>query len=148
METPKLTKSVPSKHVMQMPLGWVYAFSAIGLLLAASIALLVRLQETKGERDDRTEEARRLKVLDDRLDADNAVLRHRLDEMTATAGAYRSYEVYNDCVQQSLGIYRMAEVKRAYERYFRSTELTGQCLAESSWYETHPVGINPAHMHR
>ena len=84
----------------------------------------------------------------DRLEGENASLERRLDEMTETAGAYRSYEVYHDCVQQNLGIYQMEEVARAYERHFRSTELTMRCLAESAWYKTHPHGINPAHLHR
>jgi len=146
METPKLTKSVPSKIAMTMPAGWVIAFTLICLLLAASIAFLVRLQEAKGQRDDRIEEVQHLKVLNDRLEMDNAALRHRLVEMTETAGAYRSYGVYHDCVQQNLGIYQMEEVARAYDQFFRSSEMTAQCLAESAWYKTHPVGINPDHL--
>ena len=82
----------------------------------------------------------------DRLERENASLERRIDEMTETAGAYRSYEVYHDCVQQALGIYQMEEVARAYDRHFRSTELTLQCLAESAWYKTHPHGINPEHL--
>ena len=84
----------------------------------------------------------------DRLERENADLKGRLDEMAKTAGAYRSYEVYNDCVQQGLGIYQVPEVKAAYEQFFSTTELSAKCLAESAWYETHPVGINPAHLHR
>lgn len=47
METQKLRKSVPSKIALTMPAGWVMAFTAIGLLLSACIAFLVRLQEEK-----------------------------------------------------------------------------------------------------
>ncbi|HJV32510.1 MAG TPA: hypothetical protein VJ694_00630 [Patescibacteria group bacterium] len=84
----------------------------------------------------------------DEFERRNADLERRLDEMTKTAGAYRSYEVYHDCVQQNLGVYQVREVKRAYDQFFRTTELSSRCLAESAWYETHPVGINPAHLHR
>lgn len=73
-------------------------------------------------------------------------LESQLKEMTETAGAYRSFGVYHDCVQQGLGIYQMEEVSRAYDLHFRSSELQGRCLAESDWYKTHPHGINPAHL--
>lgn len=80
------------------------------------------------------------------LRQENASLRRQLTEMTETAGAYRSYGVYHDCVQQNLGIYRMREVERAYDQFFRTTELSAQCLAESAWYKMHPIGINPEHL--
>jgi hypothetical protein len=73
----------------------------------------------------------------------NASLRNRLDQMTESAGVYRSYRDYENCVMEALGIYRMENVSTAFDQFYPSSEVSARCLAESAWLKSHPFGINP-----
>lgn len=71
----------------------------------------------------------------------NASLRRQLDELTEAVGDDGVCRFYDTHVPDSAGIYRMEDVSRAYDQFFRSPELTARCLAKSAWFQSHPHGI-------
>lgn len=144
METWKLVKPSLARRVRWSPLLLVALAGSCALHLVQCAAL----NDAARSRDVWQQATFRHWKTIDALEGKNADLARRLDGMTATAGAYRAYEVYHDCVQQSLGVYQVPAVKAAYDEFFRSTTASAACLKESAWYETHPVGIDPAHLHR
>lgn len=115
-------------------------FIPLCVALGATLGILVGTHNEM-----RRQEGRAVAALDaiGRLKAENAALEKSLADMTATAGAIRSYGAYHDCAMQALGIYRIPEVERAFDRFFRTAEMSRRCLAEAAWYETHPIGHKP-----
>lgn len=128
METQKLQKSVVPKIGMSMPAGWVLAFTAIGLLLAASIAFLVRFQEEKEQHQSWMDSYRAEARKNDDLNEKNRRLREDIDMMTSRTppGGVSSDEaiaVYRDCLDHPVGLmfspYLLTRPGEAYYVEFR-----------------------------